>query len=79
MEFEYKVAREQNSKKILVYVKEPVERETREKEFLQRVQHFERGYFTSEFTTPEDLYEGIQRDVSRWLTSHVNPKKPKEE
>ena len=76
VEFEYRVAREQNSHKILAFVKEPVEREPREKEFLQRVQNFEYGYFTSEFTTPEDRYEAIQCDVSRWLTSHVNLKKP---
>ena len=73
VEFEYEVARAQNPEKILVYVKEGVNREPRLEAFLKRVQDFEHGYFTSLFT-PEDLYEKIQRDIARWLTSYAKQK-----
>ena len=74
VEFEYQVAREQNPEKILAYVKEVPKRERRLEEFLRRVQHFEHGYFTSAFATPEDLYGAIQRDVVRWLASQAKHK-----
>jgi Domain of unknown function (DUF4062) len=68
VEFEFQVASAQNPHKILVYVKDGVTREPRLEEFLQRLEDFEEGYFRSLFTTPEDLYEAIQRDVAEWLT-----------
>jgi hypothetical protein len=71
VEFEYRVARAQNPQKILVYVKDGVDREPRLTEFLKRVQDFEHGYFRSSFTTPEDLHDKIQRDIARWLASQV--------
>jgi Domain of unknown function (DUF4062) len=72
VQFEYEIARAQNSKKILVYVKDRVNRETRLTEFLNHVQDFDEGYFRSLFTTPEQLFEQIQRDIGRWLGSQVN-------
>jgi len=69
VEFEYKVARAQNSEKILVYVKDGVDREPQLTEFLERVEHFERGYFRSLFTTPDELHEKVQGDVARLLAS----------
>jgi hypothetical protein len=71
IEFEYEIARAQNPEKILVYVKDGVH--------LQRVQDFEQGYFRSLFTSPEDLYEKIQRDIVRWLTSQAKQKHLKED
>jgi hypothetical protein len=79
VEFEYDVAHEQDPGKILVYVKDGVNREPRLEEFLKCVQDFEHGYFTSSFTTTEELYESIQRDVARWLTSHVKPNNQKKQ
>jgi len=75
VEFEYEVARAQNPGKILVYVKDGVNREPRLEAFLKRLQDFGHGHFTSMFT-PEDLYEKIQRDTARWLTSNVKQKHP---
>jgi hypothetical protein len=78
VEFEYNVARAQNPEKILVYVKDGP-RESRLEKFLEDVQDFTRGYFTSLFATPEELYEQIQRDVMRWLTSHAKQQKSQED
>jgi hypothetical protein len=75
VECEYEVARAQNPGKILVYVKDGVNREPRLEALLKRLQDFEHGHFTSLFT-PEDLYEKIQRDIARWLTSNVKQKQP---
>lgn len=69
VEFEYKVARAQNPAKILVYVKEGVNREPRLGEFLNRLQDFEHGHFTSWFTSAEDLQKKIQRDIVNWIAA----------
>ncbi len=74
VEFEYEVAHAQNPQKILVYVKNGVEREPRLQGFLQKVQDFEVGYFRSSFDTPEELYERIHIDIARWLVSQTKPK-----
>jgi hypothetical protein len=74
VQFEYEVARAQNPEKILVYVKDSVEREPRLLEFLAKVQDFESGYFRFSFTTPEELYERIHKDIARWLVSQVKHK-----
>lgn len=79
VEFEYGIARKQNPEKILVYVKEVVTREPLLEKFRKDVQDFTGGYFTSSFTSPEDLFEIIQRDIALWLTSRVKQKKPQEE
>ncbi len=71
VEFEYGVAHTNNPGKILVYVKDGVVREPHLEKFLKRVEDFEYGHFRSLFTTPEDLYERIHRDVARWLTLRV--------
>jgi hypothetical protein len=67
VEFEFRVARAQNREKILVYVKDGVDREPILEEFLKRVEHFEHGYFRSLFTTPDDLHQKVQGDVARLL------------
>jgi hypothetical protein len=71
VEFEFQVARAQNREKILVYVKDGVDRDHEPllKEFLNRVEHFEEGYFRTLFTTPDDLHNKVQGDVARWLRS----------
>jgi uncharacterized protein DUF4062 len=74
VEVEYKVAHAQNPEKILLYVKDGVNREPRLEEFIQRVKDSERGHVMSSFTTPEDLHGKIQHDLSRWLTFEVKPK-----
>ena len=71
VEFEYRTARAQNPGKILVYVKDGVDREPLLTEFIKRVEDFEHGYFRSSFTTPDDLHDKIQRDIGRWLASKV--------
>lgn len=71
VEFEYKVAREQNAGKILVYVKDGVNRDAPLEKFLQRLEEFEHRYFRS-LSTPENFYEKTQRDLARWLASHVS-------
>jgi Domain of unknown function (DUF4062) len=76
VEFEYNIARADDPEKILVYVKDSIPREPRLAKFLDYVQDFTRGYFTSSFTTPEELYEQIQSDVVRWLTSRAKQPKP---
>jgi uncharacterized protein DUF4062 len=63
VEFEFEVARAQNPRKILLYVKDRVNREPKLTEFLQRLP----PYFRTLFITPEDLYEAIQRDIPRWM------------
>jgi hypothetical protein len=71
VEFEYKVAREENAGKILVYVKDGVNRDAPLEKFLQRLEEFEHRYFRS-LSTPENFYEKTQRDLARWLASHVS-------
>jgi hypothetical protein len=66
-EFEYKVAHAQDPAKVFVYVKEDVDREPSLEEFLKRLQDFESGYFSSPFSTPEELQGKIKRDIKRWL------------
>jgi len=67
VEFEFNIAHAQNPRKILVYVKDRVNREPRLTKFLERLQDFDDGYFRSLFITPEELYEKIQPDIVRWL------------
>ena len=71
VEFEYELARAANPGKILIYVKDGLTREPRLEKFINRLQDFERGHVTSLFTEPDDLYQKIQRDVTRWLASQV--------
>ena len=73
VEFEYDVASEADSGKILVYVKEGVNREPELEEFLKRVDEFETGRVRKAFYTPEDLSERIQNDVKGWLAEHRKP------
>jgi hypothetical protein len=78
VEFEYGVARNENPKKILVYVKEDVDREPELIPFLERVEHFQKGLFRTLFTTPDDLRDKVQADIARWLVSHVKQNRRKE-
>lgn len=78
VEFEYGVARDENPKKILVYVKEGVDRKPELIPFLERVEHFQKGLFRTLFTTPDDLHDKVQADIARWLASHVKQNKHKE-
>jgi len=71
VEFEFRVARRQNPRKILVYVKEGVDRELLLKQFLRRVENFDDGYFRSLFKSADDLGPKVQGDIARWLASHV--------
>lgn len=74
VEIEYKVAYAQNPEKILMYVKDGVDREPRLEEFIQRVMHSDCGHAIFSFTTPADLNGRIQNDLSRWLTFEVKPR-----
>ncbi len=76
LEFVYQIAHAQSPQKILVYVKDGINREPRLQDFLMHVRDAEHTCVTS-FTTPEDLYEDIQRGIARWLTSHVKQQQPK--
>jgi hypothetical protein len=67
VEFEFNVAREENSEKILVYIKDRVNRDPRLTKFLEGLQHFDGGYSRSLFLTPEGLYEKILPDIVRCL------------
>ena len=78
VEFEYRIARDDNPRKILVYVKEGVKREEKEIKFLESVQKFKDGYLTWSFSTPEKLAEQIPPDIMRLLTSLAKQNKPKE-
>jgi Domain of unknown function (DUF4062) len=71
VEFEYRIARAQNPKKILVYVKNGVVREPRLEAFLEDVADFKQGYLRTLFTTPENLYQQIQGDIAQWLRSQI--------
>jgi len=75
VEFEFNIAHAQNPRKILVYIKDRVNREPRLTKFLERLQDFDDGYFRSLFITPEELYEKIQPDIVRWLDSQGKHKK----
>jgi hypothetical protein len=67
VEFEFDVAHDQNPKKILVYVKDRVNRDPRLTKFLERLQDFDGGYTRSLFLTPEELYEKVLPDIVRCL------------
>lgn len=69
VEFEYNVARAQNPEKILVYIKDGVNRESRLQDFVDRLLDFEDGYVTTSFTLPNELSQRIPGDVTDWLNS----------
>jgi hypothetical protein len=71
VEFEFNTAYAQNPDKILLYVKDGVRYEPQVEEFLTRLQHFNEGFFRSLFKTPEELYELLQPDLTRWITSQL--------
>lgn len=79
VEFEYNTARRENPRKILVFVKEGVDRDSELTKFLQRVEDFDDGYFRELFKTPDDLKEKIQRGIARWLRLQVKQIKPKQD
>ena len=70
-ELEFNTAYEQNADKILLYKKDGIRYKPEVKAFLERLEHFDAGFFRSLFNTPEELYELLQRDLTRWLTSHL--------
>jgi hypothetical protein len=70
VEFEFRAAYAQNPGKILLYVKDDVRYEPEVEEFLKRLQHFNEGFFRALFKTPEELYEILLPDMTRWNTSH---------
>jgi len=72
VEFEYSVARKENPEKILVYVKQGVDREPLLEEFRRRVEDFESGHFRSFFIAADDLRLKIQGDIVRWLAYRRN-------
>jgi len=74
--FEYEVARANNVEKILVYVKEGVEREERLQKFLDTVLDFQDGHFVTFFTTPQELVEKVPQDVIRLLAQLRETQKP---
>jgi len=74
VEFEYETAHAQDPEKILVYVKDGVKRDEQLEKFLEQLEDFERGHFRSVFTTPEELYENVQRDIEQWLDSQAKQK-----
>jgi Domain of unknown function (DUF4062) len=69
VEFELNTAFKENPDKILLYVKDRVSRDDELVEFLKRLEAFNVGFYRSLFKTPEELYEQIQKDIARWLTS----------
>lgn len=71
VEHEYKTAKQADPNKILVYIKKTSKREKRLLTFLKELEHFEYGYFRTQFATPEELYERIQIDVARWLSNRA--------
>ena len=71
VEFELNVALEQNPDKILLYVKDRVSRDDELVKFLKKLEQFDVGYYRTLFKTPEELYEQIQKDIARWLTSQT--------
>lgn len=79
VEFEFDTARKENPQKILVFVKDVVDRDSELTKFLQRVEDFDHGYFRELFTTPDDLKKKIQRGIARWLRLQVEQIKPKED
>ena len=70
-ELEFNTAYEQNPDKILLYKKDGIRYKPEVKAFLKRLEHFDAGFFRSLFNTPEELYELLQRDLTRWITSHL--------
>ena len=67
VEFEYRVGRQADPSKILLYVKHVQRTDGRLLHFLAEVEDFSHGYFRSSFETPEQLYERIHIDIARWL------------
>jgi hypothetical protein len=71
VELEFNTAYEQNPDKILLYKKDGIRYKPEVEAFLKRLEHFDVGFFRSLFNTPEELYELLQRDLTRWITSHL--------
>ena len=71
VEFEYDTAFAEDPKKILVYVKQGVKRERLLLPFLNRVENYHKGFFRSEFKTPDELHDKVRNDISRWLAARI--------
>lgn len=74
VELEFNTAYEQNPNKILLYVKDGLPYEPEVEAFLERLQHFNEGFFRSLFKTPEELHDLLQHDLARWITSQLRKK-----
>jgi CheY-like chemotaxis protein len=76
-EEEYREARE--SKPVLVFVEQAVDRETRQQAFLAEVQGWAGGQMTESFTDPESLRQAVTRQLHRLeLSQQVGTADPDE-
>lgn len=78
-EMEYRVARESNPSKVLIYIKRSEDVEAEQIRFLKEVQDFSDGYFRHQcFETATQLAEQIKRDLITWTSRRVREALAKE-
>jgi HEAT repeat protein len=69
---EFEVARLENPKKILVYVKDVITREKGAEDFLHEVTEFSTGYFRRvPFKSLSELEEGVKEDMALWISERI--------
>ncbi len=56
-------------KDVLIYVQQATKREDRQQDFIRRLEDFDEGYFRGSFSTPEELANTVQDDLSSLVST----------
>lgn len=72
-EIEYDEARNDDPNKILIYIKQEPEYESRQQNFLARIQDFQHGYFRHNFfSNTDELTQQVESDLIAWVSERVH-------
>lgn len=71
-EMEFNEARKDNPEKVLIYVVEG-EKDTRQKDFIKRLEDFSEGYFRRKpYTSNNELINGIREDLAEFVKDRLD-------
>jgi hypothetical protein len=71
-EIEFNEARKDNPEKVLIYVAEG-EKDTRQKDFIKRLEDFSEGYFRRKpYTSNDELINGIREDLAEFVKDRLD-------
>lgn len=71
-EMEYDEARKDDTKKLLIYIKEDGKCKPRQRKFLNKVEDFHDGYFRHDFfSSTRKLSEQVRNDLAAWVVQRI--------